>query len=318
MGNLITYSYIMPRTWVENYTEAELIPIIWEQVHPYLMESNNWMFGPIITVAGVTTILNVLNLRFCWWFAIPGDRVPSEDQYYFSQNFINIDFWAQREIVLNVLDDDWDADILILDDFGVVNQNYVRDQNEAARLQEVNLRQIQLLRRNQNPPGPKDDVGLELDALYEEDEPFGVSTCEDPDLKMMELNREIFSLKKVNSELKWKANETNSLKNKIEELNMERSRLEISNTYQQQRIADLEKRLEVLMNELSVRTSGCESATVQAGPSTSYEVQCPYEVQQETTNRVGPGWVPVKPFGKVWIGPINDSNDDNDDEDEDL
>ncbi|KAH0546919.1 hypothetical protein KQX54_016030 [Cotesia glomerata] len=237
-------------------------------------------------------------------------------------NYLGTNFWAQREIVLNVLDDDWDADTLILDDFGVVNQNYVRDQNEAARLQEVNLRQIQLLRRNQNPPGPEDDVGRELDAFYEEDEPFGVSTCENPDSKMMELNREIFSLTKVNSELKWKANETNSLKNKIEELNMERSRLEISNTYQQQRIADLEKKLEVLMNELSVRTSGCEYATVQAGPSISYKVQAgpstSYEVQQETTDRVGPGWVPVKPFGKVWIGPINDSNDDNDDEDEDL
>lgn len=144
MGNILTYSYVIPRTWDENYNEQELINIIWDQLGPYMDEENNWFFGPVITIAGVTAILNVMNHRLCWWFAIPGDRVPIEERYRFSSNFLNIGFWANQDIVINILDDDHDADTVTLDDNnGTDNANYWSDRDEAVIQAEIRNRQFE-------------------------------------------------------------------------------------------------------------------------------------------------------------------------------
>ncbi|KAL5948432.1 putative Bracovirus protein MdBV-19-2 [Microplitis demolitor] len=113
MGNTLTYSYVIPRTWDENYTSDELIEIILNQLEPYTIEDQNFYSGPIITVAGVATILNVFNHRLCLWFALPGDLAPSKENYRFSPNFINIGQWANRDIIMY---DDGDADTIIIDD----------------------------------------------------------------------------------------------------------------------------------------------------------------------------------------------------------
>ncbi|XP_053593892.1 protein GrpE-like [Microplitis demolitor] len=48
-----------------------------------------------------------------------------------------------------------------------------------------------------NNANPDDDVGLELDPLFEEEE-TGFATCQDPESKIQELNREIRELREEN------------------------------------------------------------------------------------------------------------------------
>ncbi|KAL5948464.1 putative Bracovirus protein MdBV-19-1 [Microplitis demolitor] len=216
MGNIITYCYIIPRVWKENYTHEELINMIWDQLEPYTLGDQNYDFGPIITVAGVTTILRILHHRFCWWFALPGDQIPTEEKYRYSNNFLNVGNWAMRDVVMVIVDDEeniannngnddddiGDADTVILDNLNDNDLHYQWDLEETARLQAIRNRQFQLLNRMRHGVvDPNADEGIEFEPLFEEKEDEAISSCQDPNSKIAELNREKFHLKNQIEEL---------------------------------------------------------------------------------------------------------------------
>lgn len=170
MGNVLTYSYIILRTWSENYNPDKLINIIGDQLSSYTIEDQNF-HSPIITIAGVATVFHILNHLLCWWFMILGDQMPTSDYNYFSDNCINLGNWIN-------LDNDDDDDIIILDDNDANdNENYRNDQEEAVRLQAVRDRQIYLLRLMRSGPQNKnDDEETELDPLFEENHDDDIPT----------------------------------------------------------------------------------------------------------------------------------------------
>lgn len=200
MGNILSYSYVIPRIWNDRYTSQELVDQVWDQLSTFLDEDVNFN-GPIIVIDGVATVLQVMNNRLCWWFMIPRDRYPTSERYFFSDNYLNFGHW--RNFNENGVDDD--ADTIILDDLNN-DENYVRDQIEAARQQEIRDQQIRLIHRLRHGANINDDEGAELDPLFE-DTGNQIPTCQDPDSKMQELEREIFKLKTENDQLKEKMQE---------------------------------------------------------------------------------------------------------------
>ncbi|KAL5948438.1 putative Bracovirus protein MdBV-19-3 [Microplitis demolitor] len=84
---------------------------------------------------------------------------------------------------------------------------------------EIRNQQFQLLRRiRDGNVDPNADEGAELEPLYEEDED-NTPTCQDPNSKIKELNKEIFQLHMQNEQLHKQVGEMMVRDCKIDEIN---------------------------------------------------------------------------------------------------
>lgn len=178
----------------------------------------------IVTVAGQTTFLNLRHHQLTWWFAIPGERAPSRHHYYYNANYLS---FGQR--VNGVEDDDGDV-IMVAHE--TAQERAERKQQEALQLHNVMRQQMQLLRQMRgggHDAHPEDNVGMELNPVFEEEETATESSVATIERKMHQLSREFLGVKIEKELLIKKLGDASKEEKEIEKLKCERTKIIIQN-----------------------------------------------------------------------------------------
>lgn len=82
-GQFLRYEAIIPKSWLQVLNMNDIITQVSSKVARYY-EMNDDIHHAMITIAGITTLLHIINEKFCWWFKLIDDNEPNVINYFFT------------------------------------------------------------------------------------------------------------------------------------------------------------------------------------------------------------------------------------------